>query len=104
VDEIMFGVITALDMNTEVDWAAEQQQRAGGGLDRAHLFSAGTLATVPGGHGTEFGTVPTLTTHPPPARRRRNGRSGRGGAGAASAPQRSAHRRTVRAHCPRARA
>jgi imidazolonepropionase-like amidohydrolase len=64
IDEIMFGVTTALDMNTEVDWAAEMraEQRAGGGLDRADLYSAGTLATVPRGHGTEHGVVPTLTS------------------------------------------
>jgi imidazolonepropionase-like amidohydrolase len=64
VDEIMFGVTTALDMSTDVAWAAEKraEQRAGGGLDRADLFSAGTLATVPGGHGTEYAAIPTLTS------------------------------------------
>ncbi len=64
VDEIMFGVTTVLDMNTEVDWAAQMraEQRAGAGLGRADLFSAGTLATVPGGHGSEYGPVPTLTS------------------------------------------
>ena len=32
-------------------------------MDRADLLSAGTLATAPGGHGTQFGMpIPTLTS------------------------------------------
>jgi imidazolonepropionase-like amidohydrolase len=67
-DEIVFGVTTVLDMNTEVDWAAAQRaeqrdaESTGRALDRADLFSAGTLATAPGGHGTEWGPVPTVAS------------------------------------------
>jgi imidazolonepropionase-like amidohydrolase len=67
-DEIVFGVTTVLDMNTDVAWAAAQraEQReaelAGRALDRADLFSAGTLATAPGGHGTEHGPIPTVAS------------------------------------------
>jgi imidazolonepropionase-like amidohydrolase len=67
-DEVVFGVTSVLDMNTEVDWAATQRAeqrdaaRAGQALDRADLFSAGTLATAPGGHGTEHGAVPTVAS------------------------------------------
>ncbi|MGH8245150.1 MAG: amidohydrolase family protein, partial [Gammaproteobacteria bacterium] len=38
------------------------QQAAAKALDRADMFSAGTLVTAPGGHGTEYGvTIPTIT-------------------------------------------
>ena len=64
-DALRFGVTTELDMFT--DWhglADAKRQRAS--LDRvtkADLWSAGTLATAPGGHGTEYGlAIPTLTT------------------------------------------
>jgi imidazolonepropionase-like amidohydrolase len=59
-----FGVTTELDMFTTPDFAKamHDEQAKGGGLDRADLFSAGYLATAPGGHGTEYGLlVPTLT-------------------------------------------
>ena len=62
---IVFGVTTELDMFTDYHFAAEmkRQQAAGEGLDRADLFSAGTLVTVPGGHGTQYGlTIPTINT------------------------------------------
>ena len=37
------------------------EQRAGNVATRADLFSAGTLATAPGGHGTEYGiAIPTI--------------------------------------------
>lgn len=61
----VFGTTTVLDMFTEVDFAAEQrrQQEAGEAADRADLISAGTAATAPGGHGTQYGIpIPTLTT------------------------------------------
>lgn len=39
-----------------------QSQADTGAIDRADLYSAGTLATAPGGHGTQFGLpIPTLT-------------------------------------------
>ena len=61
---LIFGVTTELDMFT--DWRLAQQiktlQAAGEGRDMADLRSSGTMATAPGGHGTQFGlTIPTLT-------------------------------------------
>lgn len=60
----IFGVITELDMFTDVKFMQQtkKQQAEGNGLDQADLRSAGSLATAPGGHGTEYGLqVPTLT-------------------------------------------
>ncbi len=61
---LAFGVTTQLDMFS--DPAAARARRAeqakDGAPGRADLFSAGTLATAPGGHGTQFGLpIPTLT-------------------------------------------
>jgi imidazolonepropionase-like amidohydrolase len=59
----VFGVTTELDMFTSVSFAAGQraEQAAGKAADRADLFSAGTLVTAPGGHGTEYGVpIPTI--------------------------------------------
>jgi imidazolonepropionase-like amidohydrolase len=63
----IFGVTTELDMFTSHKFAAEmraQQKSANGSAsERADLLSAGTLATAPGGHGTEYGlSIPTLTS------------------------------------------
>jgi imidazolonepropionase-like amidohydrolase len=61
---LMFGVTTELDMftNAQVAAAVKADQAAGRRLDEADLRSAGTLATAPGGHGTEYGfPIPTLT-------------------------------------------
>lgn len=58
-----FGVTTVLDMfMDEVTMRAIQRQQAKGKLpDAAELRSAGTLATAPGGHGTEYGmAIPTV--------------------------------------------
>src|ERR1051326_3838797 len=54
-DAIMAGVTTELDMFTTPLYAANirKDQEAGKLLDKADLFSAGTLVTAPGGHGTE---------------------------------------------------
>jgi len=63
-DALVFGVTTELDMFADPRWAAKVKadQGAGGRLDEADLRSAGTVATVPGGHGTEYGfPIPTLT-------------------------------------------
>ena len=60
----IFGVTTDLDMFTDPSMAAEikKQQKEGKLLNYADLRSAGYLATVPGGHGTEYGIqVPTIT-------------------------------------------
>jgi imidazolonepropionase-like amidohydrolase len=63
-EQLVFGVTTVLDMFTEHGWAADmrRQQGVGQGLDRADLFSAGTLVTAPGGHGTEHEPIPTLAS------------------------------------------
>ncbi|HEX4962373.1 MAG TPA: CIA30 family protein [Thermoanaerobaculia bacterium] len=60
----IFGVTTELDMFTNPQFARAQreEQAKTGAPGRADLFSAGYLATAPGGHGTEYGMpVPTLT-------------------------------------------
>ncbi len=62
---VVFGVTTQLDMFTAPSFMAAKQgeQATGSALRRADLFSAGVLATAPGGHGTQFGiAIPTLTT------------------------------------------
>ncbi len=59
----MFGVTTELDMFTDAHLAhtLRAEQAAGNVAGRADLFSAGTLITAPGGHGTEYGIrIPTL--------------------------------------------
>jgi Amidohydrolase family/Complex I intermediate-associated protein 30 (CIA30) len=63
--QLMFGVTTVLDMFTSVSFAADmrQEQREGQAGDRADMYSAGTLITTPGGHGTEYGLkIPTLSS------------------------------------------
>src|SRR5690606_17199700 len=64
-EALVFGVTTELDMFTDhrqaARWKAEQLETGAPG--RADIFSAGTLVTAPGGHGTEYGIhIPTLTT------------------------------------------
>ena len=63
----IFGVTTELDMFTSHKFAAEmrgeQKSAQGSASARADMLSAGTLATAPGGHGTEYGLpIPTLTS------------------------------------------
>ncbi len=61
---LQFGVTTNIDMFTDFHLLQEykRQQAAGPNPSRADLVSSGTLATVPGGHGTEYGlTIPTLS-------------------------------------------
>jgi imidazolonepropionase-like amidohydrolase len=62
---LIFGVTTELDMFTMPGLARqmrEEQAKPGGAPGRADLFSAGLLATAPGGHGTQYGMpVATLT-------------------------------------------
>lgn len=63
-DALRFGVTTELDMFSDHHQlaAARQQRESLAATDQADLWSAGTLATVPGGHGTEYGMqIPTLT-------------------------------------------
>ncbi|MEP6507543.1 MAG: CIA30 family protein [Gemmatimonadales bacterium] len=62
---LVFGVTTELDMFTDVAEAARlrAEQKADNVASRADLYSAGTLATVPHGHGTEYGfAIPTIST------------------------------------------
>lgn len=64
-DALRFGVTTELDMFS--DWhllaGAKAQRGSIVRTDQADLWSSGTLATVPGGHGTEYGLdIPTLTS------------------------------------------
>jgi imidazolonepropionase-like amidohydrolase len=63
---LLFGVTTELDMFTAHAFAAAQraeQQKPGGALRRADIYSAGTLVTAPKGHGTEYGIpIPTLAS------------------------------------------
>lgn len=62
---LAFGVTTELDMGNDpaaVRPLREEQARPGGAPGRADLWSAGLLATAPGGHGTQYGLpIPTLT-------------------------------------------
>jgi imidazolonepropionase-like amidohydrolase len=61
----IFGVTTELDMFTAVKYMQQTKKDQADGrlLDLADLRSAGTLATAPGGHGTEYGIpIPTLST------------------------------------------
>ncbi len=60
---LQFGVTTELDMFSDHGSAAvaRREQAAGEAFHRADLFSAGTMVTAPGGHGTQFGLeIPTL--------------------------------------------
>jgi imidazolonepropionase-like amidohydrolase len=57
------GVTTELDMFTDWRYARQikQEQAEGKDADLADLRSAGTLATAPKGHGTEYGiNIPTI--------------------------------------------
>lgn len=61
---LYFGVTTQIDMFTGVQVVKDVSAKmaSGDNAGQADLFSAGTLATAPGGHGTEYGMViPTLT-------------------------------------------
>jgi len=61
---LIFGVTSVIDMFTDVKLMKQikQIQTAGKASDMATFISSGTLATVPHGHGTEYGlAVPTLT-------------------------------------------
>jgi imidazolonepropionase-like amidohydrolase len=63
---LQFGVTTELDMFTDHRFAAQmraEQRQPAGASRRADLFSAGTLVTSPGGHGTEYGMpIPTIAS------------------------------------------
>jgi imidazolonepropionase-like amidohydrolase len=62
-DPLLFGVTTQLDMFSvpQSFRPVRAQMDAGKNTGAADLYSAGILATVPGGHGTEYGVpIPTL--------------------------------------------
>ena len=62
---VAFGVTTHLDMFTALPVMQQMkaEQEAGAAADRADLFSAGTLVTAPGGHGTQYGfEIPVLSS------------------------------------------
>lgn len=62
---LLFGITTQIDMFTSVTLMQEMSRKMQHGENsaQADLFSAGTLATAPGGHGTEYGmTIPTLSS------------------------------------------
>jgi imidazolonepropionase-like amidohydrolase len=60
---LRFGVTTELDMFTAVATLKQQkaEQAKGNVPARADIFSAGTLVTVAGGHGSEYFPIPTFT-------------------------------------------
>ncbi len=62
---LLFGVTTQVDMFTSVQVMQDvtSKMKAGTNASQADLFSAGTLVTAPGGHGTEYGmAIPTLNS------------------------------------------
>lgn len=62
-DALRFGVTTELDMFTDHRLLpdARKEREGHARTDRADLWSAGTLVTAKGGHGTEYGmAIPTL--------------------------------------------
>jgi imidazolonepropionase-like amidohydrolase len=62
---LVFGVTSVVDMFSDVKamQGIKERQAEGKAPDMAFLVSAGTLATVPGGHGTEYGvSIPTITS------------------------------------------
>ena len=64
-EALAFGITTELDQFTDVNFAKQMraEQAAGKATGRADLYSAGTLVTAPGGHGTEYGMkIPTIAS------------------------------------------
>lgn len=62
---LLFGVTTQVDMFTGVQVMQDMRaaMAAGKNSGRADMFSAGTMATAKGGHGTQFGmSIPTIAT------------------------------------------
>jgi imidazolonepropionase-like amidohydrolase len=62
-DALRFGVTTLLDMftSTEMLKGIREQRASTAATNRADFYSAGTLATVSRGHGTQFGMpIPTV--------------------------------------------
>jgi imidazolonepropionase-like amidohydrolase len=62
---LVFGVTSVVDMFMDVSamQAVKKAQAEGKAPDQAFLVSSGTLATVAGGHGTEYGlTIPVISS------------------------------------------
>lgn len=62
---LAFGVTTVIDMFMEVQTmqSIKKAQAEGRAVDQAFLVSSGTLATVAGGHGTEYGlNIPVIAS------------------------------------------
>ncbi len=59
---LRFGVTTELDMFTSLPMlrSLRAEQANGPVTDRADIYSAGTLVTVAGGHGSEYFPIPTF--------------------------------------------
>lgn len=68
-DALRFGVTTVLDMATNPDQLADliPARHSTAPTDLADIWSAGHLITAPGGHGSQFGPVPTLAEGDDPA-------------------------------------
>lgn len=66
VDALNFGVTTQLDMFTHPNFLKNQKSSRESTAVKPHadLFSAGVLATAPGGHGTQFGQTIETIEHP----------------------------------------
>lgn len=62
-DPPRFGVTTELDMFAFLDPLGPYRTQRGSTAPtvESDVWTAGTLATVPGGHGTQFGPIPTLS-------------------------------------------
>lgn len=63
-DALRFGVTTNIDMFTDISLLgdAKGSRESGAQTDKTDLFSAGMMATAPGGHGTQYGiAIETLT-------------------------------------------
>ena len=60
---LAFGVTTELSMLEDPKFSADVRARQAKGelVDHAKLFGAGNPVTVPGGHGTQFGPVATVS-------------------------------------------
>lgn len=61
---LIFGVTTVIDMymNIKTMTTLKAEQSSGKFKDRADILSPGILVTSPGGHGTQYGPIPTLST------------------------------------------
>ena len=65
-DSLRFGVTTNFDMFTSAQTLKDMKAKRSGTLETAEadLWSAGIMATAPGGHGTQYGFAIETLTHP----------------------------------------